>query len=317
MTPIMKSEREILLLAKGLKNGLKESDTTKRARVLSKKYGWMSVYNFDDEPRQADYYIFEAKRIVESGINIDLRLRDFENRREQNEKKYQAFLKTIKKLLLKSQIEFMHQTGYLRDTREEVRDRLTTLAAKLYEAIAREVGFSLKEVINLSSEEIIDLLFEKIQDKEKLRQAAKRRLERYALTFHSGKIKVFDIDNDIDKAVKKIETSEDVVEIRGQSASISAVVRGTVRIVQSNKEVNKVNERDILVAGMTKPDYIGAMKKAVAFVTDEGGLTSHAAIVARELKIPCIVGTKIATKVLKDGMVVEVDADKGIVRINK
>ena len=68
---------------------------------------------------------------------------------------------------------------------------------------------------------------------------------------------------------------------------------------------------------MIKPDYLSAMKKAVAFVTDEGGITCHAAIVARELNRPCIIGTKIATKVLKDGDEVEVDADKGVVKILK
>jgi pyruvate,water dikinase len=66
---------------------------------------------------------------------------------------------------------------------------------------------------------------------------------------------------------------------------------------------------------MTRPQFISAMKLASAIVTDEGGLTSHAAIIARELKIPCIVGTKVATQVLHDGDLVEVDANKGIVRI--
>ena len=68
---------------------------------------------------------------------------------------------------------------------------------------------------------------------------------------------------------------------------------------------------------MTTPDYIPAMKKAAAFVTDEGGITCHAAIIAREMKKPCIVGTKIATQILHDGDLVEVDADKGVVRIIK
>jgi len=66
---------------------------------------------------------------------------------------------------------------------------------------------------------------------------------------------------------------------------------------------------------MTDPRYVFAMKKAGAIVTDEGGITCHAAIVARELKKPCIIGTKIATKVLKGGDLVEVDAERGIVRI--
>jgi pyruvate,water dikinase len=68
---------------------------------------------------------------------------------------------------------------------------------------------------------------------------------------------------------------------------------------------------------MTTPDYVSAMKLASAFVTDEGGIMCHAAIIARELKKPCIIGTKIATKVLKDGDLVEVDADRGVVTIIK
>ena len=66
---------------------------------------------------------------------------------------------------------------------------------------------------------------------------------------------------------------------------------------------------------MTNPTYVPAMQKAAAVITDEGGLLCHAAIVSRELKVPCIIGTKVATKVLKDGDRVEVDAKKGVVKI--
>jgi pyruvate,water dikinase len=94
-------------------------------------------------------------------------------------------------------------------------------------------------------------------------------------------------------------------------------VTGKVKILFTPKDVNLMNKGDVLVAPMTSPDYILAMRKAIAIVTDVGGLMSHAAIVSRELKIPCIVGTKIATKVLKDGDLVEVDANNGVVRIIK
>ena len=66
---------------------------------------------------------------------------------------------------------------------------------------------------------------------------------------------------------------------------------------------------------MTRPTTLVVCQKASAIITDEGGIVSHAAIIARELKIPCIVGTKIATKILKDGDLVEVDADQGVVTI--
>jgi pyruvate,water dikinase len=90
--------------------------------------------------------------------------------------------------------------------------------------------------------------------------------------------------------------------------------RGRVAVVHDATELSKVQDGDILVTGMTTPDYIPALRKAAAFVTDEGGVTCHAAIVARELKKPCIVGTKVATRVLTDGALVEVDADSGWVR---
>lgn len=102
-------------------------------------------------------------------------------------------------------------------------------------------------------------------------------------------------------------------EVKGQIA-YAGVVRGIVRIVKSVKDLDKLKEGDILVTQMTFPSFIMAMRRVAAFVTDEGGITCHAAIVAREMNKPCIIGTKIATKIFKDGDRVEVDADKGIVR---
>lgn len=111
----------------------------------------------------------------------------------------------------------------------------------------------------------------------------------------------------------KIE--QDIQQIRGTVASLGkGKVQGRVKILHSSKEAEKMELGDILVAPMTSPEFIIAMRKATAIVTDEGGMTSHAAIVSRELGVPCIVGTKVATKVLKDGDMVEVDAEKGMVR---
>ena len=90
---------------------------------------------------------------------------------------------------------------------------------------------------------------------------------------------------------------------------------GKVRIILLKKDVGLIEEGEILVSTMTTPDFVPAVKKCAAIITDEGGITCHAAIVSRELGKPCIIGTKIATKVLKEGDVVEVDAEKGIVRI--
>ena len=81
------------------------------------------------------------------------------------------------------------------------------------------------------------------------------------------------------------------------------------------ERIEKMEKGEILVAGTTGPEYMSAIKKAAAIVTDEGGVNSHAAIVAREFNIPCIVGTEFALKMIKDGNLVEVDANKGVVKI--
>lgn len=110
-----------------------------------------------------------------------------------------------------------------------------------------------------------------------------------------------------------IEDYSDISEVKGMPAC-KGVVRGTVRVLMSKAKIGDMLDGEVLVASMTTPEYLPAMKKAVAFITDEGGITCHAAIVAREMNRPCIIGTKIATKVFKDGDVVEVDANTGIVR---
>jgi pyruvate,water dikinase len=91
-------------------------------------------------------------------------------------------------------------------------------------------------------------------------------------------------------------------------------VRGTVRILRIAKDVQKVRRGDVLVAAMTFPHFIAAMERAAAFVTDEGGILCHAAIVSREMKKPCVIGTKVATHVLRDGDRVFVDATKGTIK---
>lgn len=110
--------------------------------------------------------------------------------------------------------------------------------------------------------------------------------------------------------------NDQVRDIRGLSASVGRVV-GPVKIVGSVREIGKVEKGDVIVAVMTRPDYIAGLKKAAAIVTNEGGITCHAAIVSRELGIPCVIATKIATEVLKDGDLVEVNANHGVVTVLK
>jgi phosphoenolpyruvate synthase/pyruvate phosphate dikinase len=108
----------------------------------------------------------------------------------------------------------------------------------------------------------------------------------------------------------------DIQEIKGFTAS-TGYARGIARVCTTAAESRNLQEGEILVTAMTTPDFVLAMKKAAAILTDEGGITCHAAIISRELQKPCIIGTKIATKVLRTGDLVEVYANKGLIRIIK
>ncbi|MCS7122000.1 MAG: pyruvate, water dikinase [Archaeoglobaceae archaeon] len=115
---------------------------------------------------------------------------------------------------------------------------------------------------------------------------------------------------------KEVEEVEGKVLLKGLGAS-PGIAFGRVKVVFGLNDLSKVENGDILVTTMTTPDMVPAMKRASAIVTDEGGMTCHAAIVSRELGVPAVVGTKNATKVLKDGVVVTVDGSRGIIYSGK
>lgn len=112
------------------------------------------------------------------------------------------------------------------------------------------------------------------------------------------------------QSTQNIKVSESDMILKGDPAS-PGIASGPVRVIFSAKEIDKVMPGDVLVAPQTNPDFVPAMKKAVAIVTDSGGRTSHAAIVSRELGIPAVVGTNSATKILKSGNIITVNGTKG------
>ena len=126
----------------------------------------------------------------------------------------------------------------------------------------------------------------------------------------TNKQRLYKIRNWLISKSKKI-----IKELKGTPACVGPKIKGICRVLLSTKELNKVRNGDILVAGSTAPDYLPAMKRAVAILTEKGGLTSHAAIVSRELGIPCVVGILNLLNIIKDGQEVEIDTNKGIVKI--
>jgi phosphohistidine swiveling domain-containing protein len=180
----------------------------------------------------------------------------------------------------------------------------------LFKEIGKRFGMSANQIRFMLPEEIKEMLLSGKVNKEEIRN----RTEFCGLYTEENKIYV--CTKEKAKALENLIVTKvhgEVSELRGQCACLG-YAKGRVKIIQGAKDMHKFQKGDILVAYATDPDVVPAMKKAAAIVTEQGGVTCHAAIVARELKIPCVIGTKIATKVLRDGDLVEVDASKGIVR---
>jgi phosphohistidine swiveling domain-containing protein len=205
-----------------------------------------------------------------------------------------------------------------RKTSEQIFPRGDALIRRLLKIVNNKLRLDERFLKVISYQELLVYLWKgKLPDLEIL----KKRAEGFIYNKH-GIVFVDTAKNDIANVFAQLGYAYDLpnysalLEIRGNSA-YSGKVRGIVRVVMQKSTIGELLEGEILVASMTTPEYIPAMKKSAAFVTDEGGITCHAAIVAREMKKPCIIGTKIATQVLHDGDLVEVDANVGMVKILK
>lgn len=186
---------------------------------------------------------------------------------------------------------------------------------KYLKILAKENNLPYNLIWQMTFPEILQVARRKLApDKKELNQRKKQ----FVYTFFNNKVNLISNKNFTNKVDKILSSKIDKQQkfIRGKVAHPGKAI-GKVKIVHNIGDIKKFKARNILVSISTNPDLMPALKIAGAIVTDEGGLISHAAIIARELKKPCIIGTKIATKVLRDGQLVEVDANRGVVKILK
>lgn len=202
---------------------------------------------------------------------------------------------------------------YLRNRMKEMSQQLWFYVEPLCKSLAADFNILRDDFYYLLTEEVLNSVNKKklLVNYDKINERRKG--------FVIGKVddkKVFITGKEVKdlylfanpKINKKIKIIKGNVSCKGK-------VIGAARVILKRQDFNKLKRNEILVTSMTTPDYVVIMKKAAAIITDEGGLSCHAAIVSRELGIPRVIGTKIATKILKDGDRIEVDANNGIIKI--
>ena len=196
------------------------------------------------------------------------------------------------------------------------------LSKNMWLEVTRILKLNINDILKfVALNEIIDILNNNY--KENIHEIIKLRKKSYAINLENKKLEILnyeEADKLFDQKIKKLSSKDKI--IKGQTASLGTykgkvrkVIAGDLKLLK--KSIKNFKMGEVLVTSMTQPNMMVIARKAGAIITDEGGITSHAAIISRELKIPCIVGCLKSMQVLKDGDLVEVDANRGIVKILK
>ena len=209
---------------------------------------------------------------------------------------------------LQELVELVRNLIYLKAHRIDIYARSLSNALGLFDEIAKRLEVTFENLLKLTGEEILDAL----RGGEVPRDFDKRATYLYVLIdgelhyFH-GKARA-----EAEKILYKNDYSS-MRELRGRTA-YPGVVRGPARVLMTDLDLHKLKKGDILIANLTNPNFDPAFGIVAGVVTDEGGMLCHSAIMAREFKIPCVIATKLATQVFKDGDMLEIDAAGGTVR---
>lgn len=279
-----------------------------------KNYGWLS-YQFEGPGWGLTYFISIIASILRQNLDIEKIIQEEKN-------KLKILQKTQSDLFLDLKIDKKHKDLF-EITKGLVFSKGLRKDSMFYgyycqdfinKEVARRFHLSVSQVRNIYFWELEGILLEDNVLADELNQRLK-----YHTCLIGQKDKKILTGSEAEKFMQSINIRKEKInknskELLGDTAS-PGKVRGEVRIVNSREDIKKMKEGNILVSIATSPDLVPAIKKANAIVTDIGGVTCHASIISRELGIPCIVGTKIATKVLKDGDIVDVDATHGRVTI--
>jgi phosphohistidine swiveling domain-containing protein len=282
------------------------------------KYAWIKgPLEFEDTCFTKEEYIERLNNLAND--NIEEKIENILQVRKNNDIEYISILKqySFSTKILKL-IEAIRNFIFLRTYTTEYSDKLFyTGRHTIFKEITQRTNVVDSDLIMLTDKEILDTINNGKMDSE-ISELLEDRKKGFAMIWINGAVltvfgnESIDIQNEIAKVYKTTDdTHIDVEDVIAGDIANKGKASGIARILTSYEDIYKVQKGDIIVATMTTPDYIFAMEKAAAFITDEGGITCHAAILSREFNVPCIVGTIDATDKIKDGDLIEVDAYNG------
>jgi phosphoenolpyruvate synthase/pyruvate phosphate dikinase len=274
---------------------------------VTKKYQFLGMFDFFFEPKGRDFHLANLRKMKAEKFNsVEVK------------QKYTKAKKQVSKIAKqykqeKDLIDLFLTYSDLKEWKNFWREELAFKYSFLMKEVSIRCNVGLEELSFYTYTELEQLIKRNLKlsvTEIDMRKASS------LFVFYKNKVYVVTDTGFLKKFNVAFQHKQEDDFLKG-SVAFAGKIKGIVKVIIGNQDFHKIKEGDILVTSTTRPDYLPVMQKSAGFITNEGGLLSHATIVARELKKPCIIGTKIATKVLKDGDLVEVDAEKGIVRIIK
>ena len=279
------------------------------------KYKHLSLHNPDDEYFDLEYYRGRVKPL-EDPIEYQKQKDLLESADLEISEAVTLLSKADISDLLKQRVEFVRWFMYLRTECIDHMMLVNSAFKSVMSSLVKKLDLTVEAVLHMTYEEIISSLeLGKLSIGKDL--VVERLNNGYAyLIAPNGSYLVTgeDVDTLHQLVIPKVE-EEKITEIKGQSA-FKGKVTGIARVILDRRQSKDLQEGEILVTTMTSPEFVPAMKIAGGIVTNEGGILCHAAIMSRELRKPCIIGTKIATDAIKTGQKITLDADKGIITID-
>ncbi|NIO44504.1 MAG: hypothetical protein GTN36_03030 [Candidatus Aenigmarchaeota archaeon] len=309
LTFYREEEKELLEIAQ-----MNEEKQESALKEHQQKFYWIFNSYLEGKILGLAYFKNELEK-MKKGKDIDQILSEMNTYTEKVMEEKKEFIEKLNlNEVTKTLIKLTEEFCILQDRRKAYNFMANHYLELFAQEIAKRFNMDVYDVKTLLPEEVKQLIEDKL-DKSIIQE----RSPMFVINITKDDMKII-----TGEEAKKINSAYSVIKKIDQSRVIQGVLasrgksyyfRGVAKILSSPKEVDKINEGDILITKMTSPDYIIAMRKAGAIITDEGGILCHAAVVSRELGISCIVGTKIATKMIKDGDVIEIHGGRGSVKI--
>ncbi len=293
-----------------LLSSYKKNPNSKALEKHVDKYRWMQFHYDGPIVLDLTYFIQLLDAMSAQGVSGEEKIAEI----QAHEKDIKSKQKTLSIQFNLSAdelywLEVGKEFAYLKALRKETVFEACCNSFPLIQEIAKRLKLSTMQVKFMTVKEVSHALQTGEVDVDEINRRTKHCVITTfpELKFHTG----LDAEK-IDAIIYEEKPAVDTVEVKG-TVAFPGKVSGAAKIILVATDMKKFKQGDILVSPATNPNLLSIMKIAGAIVTDEGGVTCHAAIVSRELKIPCVIGTKVATKWLKDGDRVEVDAIKGVV----